>query len=829
MPDGVVGYAYVELRPLMTGFGDATEAELAAGSETGDALSDAGLAAGAVYGDAVGTGASEELGKFKLDSSGLLVPRDFQDAGAAVGAAGGLATGEAFDTAIHDSISSSFAGMAETLPEDASVGLGGLAAFFATKGKQAAEGFGGALSTGLGKLGAVAESAELPFAGALARASTAVDANKGNIDKLASSYAKLGKVVLLAGSALAVGVVYESVKLATGFQQVNYQIAASANISTAAATKISNAFLSTGGVAYASATQIGTAYAKVAGQLGATQGKALTAAQALKFMNTALDLNEAVSGDLATTTGNLSQVMQAFSLKTDQAAYASDVLFNASRLTQTSLGTVTTAVDKLHGRLGTASPSLGDVATLMVELAKNGVVGGKGVQMVSTALTKLLGGSTAVTEQLESLGTKGGTSIASLKQQLDKVNAELDKAGASSPAAANLTSQISALKTQIASFGTVTSSSPAYANVTLLKTNLADLESQLDTTNASMGQSTVGLKDQKASLEAEILALGKTGIQLFNAKGQFIGTTKTLGLLHQAFAVLTPEQRDQAATTLFGAGAAQVMLKVINEGPAAFQKWGKQVAAAGSAAKAAAKNNQTLDKQAAILGSDLEDLGTKLGLKVIPKLTEFVGDLTKGANWLEKNKGAASDAAHALEVTLGGAIALYTGAKFVKFITMIGDATKALGLMSGAEILAGTSGLEGGAGLGAFSAGIQGIAVAAAGVAAFGLTTEALKHTKAGQYDKDLGRDVYNFFGGHAVTPSTSDTAKTNAIVARYGGVAGLEKHNAEVAAEKAKAAAIPRSPMRPGTPKTTTTVKLSGQTIAQQTTRSQASKVKHS
>ena len=83
---------------------------------------------------------------------------------------------------------------------------------------------------------------------------------------------------------------------------------------------------------------------------------------------------------------------------------ASDELFNAARFTNTGIGTVSTAVDKLHARLGVAVPSLTDTTALMTELGEHGVVGTKGITTVSTALTTLLGGSKKTSAELTSLG-----------------------------------------------------------------------------------------------------------------------------------------------------------------------------------------------------------------------------------------------------------------------------------------------------------------------------------------------------------------------------------------------------------------------------------------
>lgn len=194
--------------------------------------------------------------------------------------------------------------------------------------------------------------------------------------------------------------------LAAKYQQSTEQIAANSDISSKAAAKIGNAFLGTSGKSIYSAAEMTSAFAAVAGQLKSTEGQALNSAQALTVMNAAGDLAEATNTGLGSATAALSTVMQGYHLRVGQAAAASDMLFNTSRALNQPLDTIAQAINRLHGRLGTLAPSLGDVGGLMVELGSHGVQGSRGVSVVNTAMQTLVGDTQPVQQMLDALGVK---------------------------------------------------------------------------------------------------------------------------------------------------------------------------------------------------------------------------------------------------------------------------------------------------------------------------------------------------------------------------------------------------------------------------------------
>ena len=113
----------------------------------------------------------------------------------------------------------------------------------------------------------------------------------------------------------------------------------------------------------------------MSGQLGLLNGKALNASQSLSFMRAAMSLAEATGQSLTSTTAALANVMQAYGIPVKNAATATDELFNVSRSLNIPIATLSTTVNSLRTKLGPLAPSLGDVSSLLVDLAEHGVSG----------------------------------------------------------------------------------------------------------------------------------------------------------------------------------------------------------------------------------------------------------------------------------------------------------------------------------------------------------------------------------------------------------------------------------------------------------------------
>lgn len=254
------------------------------------------------------------------------------------------------------------------------------------------------------KLGAAMGNFGLPFSESVSKMGEKMADAESKSGKFSSVLADVGKVatgVGIAGFAVAAG---EGVKLAMSYQQSTAMLQGSAGISAAAAKQIGDAFLNTGFKTTFSAQEQMSAYASVAAQLATVQGHALSTAQAQQVMAAASDLAEASGTDLATATSGLASVMQAYHLSTSQAADASDVLYNASKTLNLPIDQVSQGMDKLKGRLGNLAPSMTDTGALLVELGEHGITGTRGVGVMQTAMSTLMGGSKKTGDELKALG-----------------------------------------------------------------------------------------------------------------------------------------------------------------------------------------------------------------------------------------------------------------------------------------------------------------------------------------------------------------------------------------------------------------------------------------
>lgn len=195
-----------------------------------------------------------------------------------------------------------------------------------------------------------------------------------------------------------------SVDMALKFQDSTTQLANNAGISVTAAQAIGNAFLNTAGKSTFSANEMVQAYSSIAGQLGVTEGHALTATQAMTVMQAATDLADATGQSLATTTDSLGRVMQAYQIPVAGAAQATDILFNVGRDTNNTTDTLAQTFGKLRTNLGPLSPTLADTGTLLLDLNEHGLTGTRGLMAVSSGLSTLLGGSKKTDDELGSLG-----------------------------------------------------------------------------------------------------------------------------------------------------------------------------------------------------------------------------------------------------------------------------------------------------------------------------------------------------------------------------------------------------------------------------------------
>jgi TP901 family phage tail tape measure protein len=444
-----------------------------------------------------------------------------------------------FDAALETESQAGFTGFAQDA-EDAG-GLAGanlrrgvtgetgaLADDLASDGDKAGSAFASKVGTGSSKLTGVFSdllgAVGVPIGGISSKVGEIGSAAESSAGTAGAAFGGMGGAFLAAGAVIAGVAIDFGVKM----DDVDAKIAAAAGTSTDAAKKITDAFEGTAGSTEFSAAEMGTAYAGVAGQLTSMYGKALNADQALNLMKAATDLASASGTDLGTATSALVGIMQAFGLKTTDAAHASDILYNSSRDTGLGVDQVASSLDKLRGKLGDASPPLGALAALLVNMTNNGITGRAALTSVNTAMTGLIAAATGTTTANEAANTE----------------------------------------------------------------------------------------------------LQSLGVQAVNAKGQITPLSTVIGQLAPKFATMTKAQQEAAASTIFGASAAKDMVKVIDAGPAAYDKASASVNKMGSAHAAAALQESSLAGEGKVLMASLSDFASMLGQALVPALQVVIGVIT---------------------------------------------------------------------------------------------------------------------------------------------------------------------------------------------------------
>src|ERR1039458_5718540 len=233
-----------------------------------------------------------------------------------------------------------------------------------------------------------------------AKGEETAESSEASADSAGGAWSKAGLIV--GAAVVAVGAL--AVDLGMKYQSATASLAANADISSAAATRIGNAFLGQAFTTTFSAQQTMTAYAAVAGQMDIVAGHALTSSQALGFMKTAQDLAEASGTSLSSATSDLATVMQAYHEPLSAATSVTNDLFNASRSTGVPLDSLTTTMQRLHTQLGASTPSIQDTSGLLLDMANHGETGRGAVSALTGALNGLMTPTAAVTATQQTRG-----------------------------------------------------------------------------------------------------------------------------------------------------------------------------------------------------------------------------------------------------------------------------------------------------------------------------------------------------------------------------------------------------------------------------------------
>lgn len=119
------------------------------------------------------------------------------------------------------------------------------------------------------------------------------------------------------------------------------------------------------------------------------------------------------------------------------------------------------------------------------------------------------------------------------------------------------------------------------------------------------------------------------GLAFFDAKGNFVGLEKASQQLNTKLKGLTQEQRNNALATIFGSDSMRVAAILADEGAAGFDKMAAAVNKEGAATDLAAAQNKGFNGALDNFISTLQTVGTDLGTKVLPPVTQFLKVLSQ--------------------------------------------------------------------------------------------------------------------------------------------------------------------------------------------------------
>jgi hypothetical protein len=439
------------------------------------------------------------------------------------------------------------------------------------------------------------------------------------------------------GTAAVVGIAAGVVDLGVKFQSATTAMAAAGDIPIQTANAIGKAFLNSGDDVIFSAKEQEGAYGSVVGQLSTLKGYTDSAATAAKFMSTSMDLAEESGSQLGSTTADLSKLMQTFQIPIKDVGSASTDLFNASRLTGTGIDQVSSSLSTLKSRLGVTAPSLSALSSLSVDFAEHGLSGSKALRQVNTAMNALL------------------------KPQNDLLvdNLKLNQATQDLPPS---------LQTLAQQYDSNTISTTQLTTATEAMT---PAQQQAWTAFTAASGAVIKAKD----------AVQLTGITVDNAKGQFVGMGNVITQVDAKLKGHTQAQQLAILSTILGATANKALLNTFLAGAAGYDKATTAVTNHKSASNALAVQQKTLGHEFEATKVEVEDLATRVGVDLVPKLEVLAADGGKVLSFFEKNK----DAAKALAIVVGGvltaAVAVFAEQKITKLISGLKSISGELGTL----------------------------------------------------------------------------------------------------------------------------------------------------
>jgi TP901 family phage tail tape measure protein len=117
------------------------------------------------------------------------------------------------------------------------------------------------------------------------------------------------------------------------------------------------------------------------------------------------------------------------------------------------------------------------------------------------------------------------------------------------------------------------------------------------------------------------------GLQAYDAQGKFVGMRQFALNLQGSLKGLTQEQQNAALATIFGTDAFRAASFLADSAGASYDKMAGSIGKAGAAQDLAAAQNAGFKGALDNLLSTLETVGTDIGMKLLPPLTEFLKKL----------------------------------------------------------------------------------------------------------------------------------------------------------------------------------------------------------
>jgi phage-related protein len=654
----VVGEASVIIVPETAGFAAALDAESegafanfkkdaeTAGDDAGTGLR-AGVRdeAGKIEGDLGEVGANAGLAMRKgVEDGSKGVENDLGDLGAAAGV--NLRKGVEGEASKLESDLGNVGNVAGgKLREGVKGETGKLADDMEKDGEEGGDRLSKGMGKGMEKLAGLISNTGLPLGGLSSKVDNAGKAMQdadGKVSGFSGTLSHLGGYALLGvGAGFAVAAV-AGIKLAESMQTAEVSIANASGTGVNAAKAIGDAFLGTAFKSTFSGLEMAKAYAVVAAQLKSTEGHALSTGDAMKVMSAASDLAEAKQIDLGSATETVAKTMQVFGLKADEAAHASDVLYQGSEATKQSVESLGNQLAKMKSKLGETSGSIGQLTGLLVDMTNQHITGRAAVTGLSTGLNTL-------EKSAEATGT--------------------------------------ATRAQKSAFEALSPSLQALAK-RYEDGSLTSKEFKKETEGLSPAQATLVASFTKAStaVQAAQSKYKELGVTAFDSQGKFVGMGSIIDQLAPKFQKMSKEQQLAAATTLFSAGAAKQMTAIIDAGPAAYNKATAAVEKHGAAEAAAKKQGETLKGEVERLGKGVEDLANRFGGVLIPVVTKLAKTLADTTVFVAQHKAAMI----ALAVVIGGPLVVAISAYVATVVSAAASSVAAFAtIASGAELAEG--------------------------------------------------------------------------------------------------------------------------------------------